>query len=218
MTTIQDVDSTTVEITTEAGQYSINSLRQIADLSERAHAASAVARETERLGDEARSRRDLAALVMIEPYQIAQRPYDAAMERIDAALESAKIDSRTANQRRDKAKEARRKAMVGVEVKPVDVYKHTIGVSRGLFVRLLHRAPNQLPEIENAREVALMAKEDCQMYDAINVDARIIRDEAITVLLNGDRKAGIKAISNADVARLTGLTTARVAQLRYGTR
>jgi hypothetical protein len=199
------------------------------DLTDVAAMAAEIAREAKKLSGMARSRRDMAGLVMIKPFQLAQRPYDAAMERIDAALESGKIDAHTANVRREKARAKRREAMVGVVYKPIQVYRDTIGVSKGLFVRMQHRETQELPEfrdpetgepmtLEQVKELGLAARAECEMYDAIDLGACTIRDEAVHVLLNGDPKRGIKAISNADVSRIVGLTTARVAQLRYGTR
>lgn len=199
------------------------------DLTDVAAMASEIASETQKLSGMARTRRDMAGLVMIEPFQRAQRPYDRAMDRIDAALEAGKITASTAHERREKAKVKRREAMEGVVYKPIQVYRDTIGVSKGLFVRMQHRETQELPTftdpvtgepmtLEQVKEVGLEARAECEMYDAINLGARTIRDQAVHKLLNGDRKTGVTAISNADVARITGLTTARVAQLRYGTR
>jgi hypothetical protein len=198
------------------------------DLVDVAQLAARIARETKDLGDKARHRRDIAGLVMIEPFQAVQRPYDTAMEKIDAALEAGRIDAAEAHKRREKARTKRREGMEGVEYKPIHVYRDTIGVSRGLFVRMQHRAAQELPAfldddgqplpLAEVKEIALEARAECEMYDAINLGARTIRDEVGHVLLNGDRKAGVRAMSNADFARLTKVTTARVAQIRYGIR
>jgi hypothetical protein len=212
--------TTTLEASTDADTvagFTLADIRGIADLAERVTAASAVARETERLSDLSRSRRDVAALVMIAPYQAIQMPYETTIDRIQNDLAAGKITARVAQERKDRAQGIRRKNMEAVEHKPVDVYR-VIGVSRGMFVRMMHRAPRELPQIDDAPKVAAAAAAECARYDAMNKEARAIRDEAIMALLNGDRATGRQPVSNADVARLSGLTTPRVAQLRYGTR
>lgn len=253
MTTVQDdtqieseIAFELTQIETEHGSYSLADIREIDDLAARAAAAAAVARVAEQMSDLYRSTRDMAGLILIQPYQAAQRPYDDAMEKIDAALEAGKIDAATAHRRRDAAKAKRRERMENVVYKPVHVYRDTIGVSRGLFVRMQHRATQQLPTareflqdmsgspdvddvIDNAHAlgrddmaavaaVSVLNREKCKLYDAIADGVRTIRDDAVTMLLNGNPKVGRAPLSNADVARLTKLTTARVAQMRYGTR
>jgi hypothetical protein len=233
--------------TDEYGPLSIADLEAIDDLVEQGVKAAALLRAVENAANVARSVRDIGGLVLIQPYQAIQRPYDAAMDKIDAALEAGKITPATAYKRREAAKQARRDGMVGIQYKPVHVYRDIVGVSRGLFVRMQHReaslptaeqyladvciddprmdmvvaealAEDGATEVEAVAAVAMFKRDECKHYDAIAVEARAIRDEAATMLLNGNPKIGRPAMSNADVARLFKLTTARVAQMRYGTR
>lgn len=208
----------TTQVETQYGVFSLDDLSKLEDAVDIARIGSAITRVTEEIADTARSTRDMAGLVAIQPFHAVQRPYDEAIAKIDAALDADKIDSATAENRRQKAREKRRKGMESVEYKPAAVWRDAMGISRGMFARLIRRAPAVLPDIPNAYEVAKAARVECELYDAINDQARTIRDRAVAVLLNGDAKRGIQPISNADVARITGLTTARVAQMRYGRR
>lgn len=250
MTATQDATSyapvsVNTRIGTEFGPVSVEDLRQIADLEEKGAKSAALARETKKLADAQRSIRDVAGLVLIQPYQEAQRPYDDTIAAIDAQLEANEMTRADAWAAKQVASETRRDGMESVQYKPVHVYRDIIGVSRGLFVRMQHREP-KLPAvreflstatvadprlhdiIEAASEdpwsldavaaVGLFARDECKRYDAVNKRALEIRDEAGLMLLNGNPKVGRPAMSNADVARLFKLTTARVAQMRYGTR
>lgn len=243
MTTVDEVDlpqvvaidHTEIAIETDltdlggiAETYSISDLRAIEDLPGRARAAAAVTRVAEQKADMHRSTRDMAGLVLIQPFHAVQRPYDAAMEKIDAALEAGKIKPAEARELRDAAKAERAAGMKNVELQPADVWRGVLGVSRGAFARMTHRATQQLPEFrgnngqlltpEQLAQLAINSREECKLYDAIAAAARDIRDDVVTMLLNGNSKVKRPPMSNADVARLTKLTTARVAQIRYGTR
>lgn len=235
MTTLQDTDRMTAGVPTDLGTtYSIRDLQQIEDVIELARAAAAVARETEERGDAARHLRDIGGLLMIQPFQNAQRPYDAEIGRIDDLLEAGKIRPAEARTLKQVASDRRRAPMGDVVYKPIDVYQKTIGVSRGLFVRMQHRAA-QLPtpeeymagagepvdgmvSLEQVAEVARAKRDECILYDAINKEARTIRDDAIRKLLKGNRRAKLPKMTSADVARLTLLTTPRVAQIKKGYR
>lgn len=197
----------------EAAQ--LDAVRRLTDPRERAEAAAALVRQARAKADAARSRRDVAALVLIEPYEAAQRPYKRVKDQVDAQLEAGDIDYPEANARLAEAKAERAKAMEGVTYTPVDVYRDILGVSRGLFVRMTQRAPEQLPDIPDAEQVATKAANDVDRYDALAAEALRIRNEVTDDLLNGLTGP---AMRNADIARMTGLTTARVAQLRLGTR
>lgn len=102
---------------------------------------------------------------------------------------------------------------------PVTLYR-ALGISRGLFNRMVQRAPQQRPPIEDALAVATQAAKEVRKYERISAEARAIRDETALSLMNGRDTAGnqVKMHSNADIARATGLTTARIAQIRTGTR
>ena len=234
-TTEAEIAVHSTPIPTDLGTaYSIRDLKLIEDVAQQAAAAAAVARETEEQGDAARHLRDIGGLLMIQPFQAAQRPYDAAIARINAALEADEITSSEAWEQRQAASQARREAMENVVYKPIDVYQETLGVSRGLFVRMQHREPAlPTPEeylralgrdydddavLEAVQEAARAKRHDCERYDAIAEAARDIRDAAIRKLLKGNRRAKRPPMSNADVARLTKVTPARVHQIHRGGR
>lgn len=105
-------------------------------------------------------------------------------------------------------------------VRPVVLYRDTLAVSRGLFNRIIQRAPVDRPEIPDAKTVAGKAARQVRKYEAIVEQAREIRDTAALMLMNGRDAQGNKVptVTNADISRATGLTTARVAQMRTGTR
>jgi hypothetical protein len=190
-------------------------LRNIADPHTRAEESAKTVREARAKADDARSRRDMAGLVLIEPYEAAQRPYKRIKDRVEAELEAGTIDYPEANRRLSKAKAERNQRMREVELGPVDVYRDILQVSRGLFVRMTQRAPEQLPHIDNPREVIEKARREITKYDRIATEALAIRDEAIDELLNRGYRG--KPVRNADIARLIGVTTARAAQIRWGT-
>jgi hypothetical protein len=227
-TTIQDTGRASAGIRTPLGTLRVEDLAGIEDLEERGAKAAALTRVAEERANVERSTRDMAGLVLIQPYLEAQRPFDDEMARIKDELEAGKIDSAEAWNLRMEAAEKHRADLQSVRFKPVHIYRDTIGVSRGLFVRMQQRATEKLPEFrddhgklltpDQLQRLAIHAREECKRYDAIAKRARAIRDEVGLMLLNGNPKIGRPAMSNADVARLFKLTTARVAQMRYGTR
>lgn len=212
----------------DTGELTLAEVKAIDDLIERGRAAAALTKAAEKLAEEFRSTRDMAGLVLIQPYLAVQRPYDDTMAAIDRQLEDGAITQAEAREMRQIAKDERRAGMENVDVTPVDVYRNMLGVSRGLFVRMTHRAPQQLPEFldddgkpmtpEALTELAVNARKASKVYNDIAQAARTIRDEDAISLLYGNARAGRQPMSNAELARLFNLTTARVAQIRYGTR
>lgn len=190
-------------------------IAKIADPKRRAKAASDLVREARDKAEEARQRRDLAALVMIEPFVRAVAPSNRDRDAAKRAYDAGQIDDSTYYARIEQAKSVRRAAleMAGVSVYPVDVYT-LIGVSRTLFVRMMARMPERLPKMDDPQAQAKAAARDVLRYAKIVDEAIEVRDEAVDELLNGRGER----MSNADLARLTELTTARVAQLRVGVR
>lgn len=90
------------------------------------------------------------------------------------------------------------------------IYK-TIGVSRSLYLRKVEEAPAVLAPLEgDPIAIATKAQKDWRKYHDIEKRAMALRNADIHRLLT--------YMSNADVATLTGLTTARIAQLRTGER
>jgi hypothetical protein len=102
--------------------------------------------------------------------------------------------------------------------KQVDV-RNLIGCSRGLYVRIEQRTPVELPDIEDPEKVIREVLPVIARLNATVEKARTIRNEVADAMLDGHiRKPDGRVYSNADVHRMTGLTSARIAQLRVGTR
>lgn len=108
------------------------------------------------------------------------------------------------------------------DLRPIEIYRDILHVSRQLFVRMTADrtegdtgvfAGQTVTEVKRA---AGNAASKVREYTARAEAAREARRRVIDELLAG--KGERRPMSNAEVARLTGLTTARVAQVRYGTR
>lgn len=111
-------------------------------------------------------------------------------------------------------------------VKPVQLYRDTLAVSRGLFNRIIQRAPAdedrariiaENPELfADAQATAKTAVKAVEKYTAIAEEAREIRDTAALFLMSGQDDQGnvFTPLTNAEIARLTDLTPARIAQVR----
>lgn len=139
------------------------------------------------------------------------------------AAQAARIN-RQAQERADEARVIRDRAAVSLHLhydwKPVEVYR-ALGVSRSLFVRMIERVTDDGPlkRVPDAERVMKRAAKTVERNEALVEESREVRDEAAEGMLNGRyRKPGGGTYRNAEVARLTHLTTARVAQLRKGTR
>lgn len=115
-------------------------------------------------------------------------------------------------------------------VAPVTLYRDKVKISRGMFNRLLQRAPSdeeraaiiaaepRLADAETATATAAKAAADVKRYKARKWDLLEIRDTAMLLLFEGDQSVGLAPVPNAEISRATGLTSARVAQLRTGVR
>lgn len=113
------------------------------------------------------------------------------------------------------------------DVAPVLLYRDVLDVSRGLFNRMIQRAPSdedraqmirEHPELFDAAHAVKTAKRaavEVRKIDAKLIEVRDIRDETARGLMEGEFD-GVRPISNADLARLCKITTARAAQIRYG--
>lgn len=153
-------------------------------------------------------------------------PIDKARALPDPAKRaqaSARLN-RAAQERADTARVERDRAAVSLHLhygwKPVQVYR-ALDVSRSLFVRMCERvtADGPLRRVPDAEKVMRRAAATVARNDAIVEESREVRDEAAIGMLSGFyRKPDGGAYRNAEVADLTGLTTARVAQLRHGSR
>lgn len=150
------------------------------------------------------------------------RVIEDPLKRVKVAAELA----RKAEERAERARQVRDMAACVAHlddgVPPVEMYRDVLECSRGLFVRIIQRAPAERPDMKAARRQAAESAKAARRHEEVIEGARALRDETILLLLNGgtDPVTGtpVAPISNADVARATGLTTARVAQVRTGAR
>jgi hypothetical protein len=148
----------------------LRDVRRVRDPLKRIAAAAALAREAEEIAEEARARRDRAAVVLRHDYDMT----------------------------------------------PVAIYRDVLGMGRSLFNRILDRTEvpvsegGALPLVEEVIEQAKADSETVRKYDEIATKARDIRDTTALDLIDSGKA------SNADVSRVTGLSTARIAQLRKG--
>lgn len=152
-------------------------------------------------------------------------PSTATVRAIEDPAKRARAAARIVRDAEAKANEARYERDMAAVIlhlregwKPVEVYR-ALGVSRGLFVRMVQRAPADLPPMADPDKAMRKAARTVERLDTTCEEAREVRDEAAAGMLAGKyRKPDGTLYRNADVARLTGLTTARIAQLRAGRR
>jgi hypothetical protein len=136
-----------------------------------------------------------------------------------AAAHQAYVEART------RLKDARqRRAVAGVALRyqpgrtQASVLRE-LAVSRALYVRWERRWAEEARAVDNPERAASQATKDLEKWSAVASEMREIRDDVVDDMLNGGlrRRDGAR-FRNADVARITGLTTARVAQMRTGGR
>lgn len=197
---------------------SVADVASITDLRERLAAASALVRACEEKAERLRIRRDVAILVMLRPFADAVADTNAKRAELRTALDADQITAEQYAAGLAENREQRRAdlAKAGVEIQPVNVYE-MLGVSRNLVNRLLMRMPTTpLPEVKDPARTAKRAHAQMPEVEETLSKAREIRDTAALMLMAGEGENGeeFPPLSNADVARVTGLTTARIAQLR----
>lgn len=194
----------------------------IPDPYERAAEAASLARWAEDKAEKLRNRRELAVLIMLRPFADAVAQTNAARARLRERLDAGEITEDEYTEGLAENREQRQKdlANANVEVYPVHIYK-MLGVSRNLVNRTLMRMPDgDLPTMSDPARSAKHAHSQLPEVEGIIEQAREIRDTAILTCMEGEDDAGQEwpRRSNADLARATHLTTARVAQLREGSR
>lgn len=91
------------------------------------------------------------------------------------------------------------------------VWRDTIDISRTLWTKIVKEANGPLSRYPDPRAVAQEAARQIAECERRYEEARPIRDETARALMNGEYGP---PMSNAEVARLARLTSARVAQLR----
>jgi hypothetical protein len=142
------------------------------------------------------------------------------LERLKASADLVRKSEEYAERARAMRDMAAIVAHLDDDVPPVVLYRDVLECSRGLFVRIIQRAPAKRPKIDDALDVTRESAAAVRRHEEIATAARQVRDETAMLLMSGgtDPISGeeVKAITNADVARATGLTTARIAQMRTG--
>lgn len=134
-------------------------------------------------------------------------PTKRAKEASELARQiEAKLDAERA--RRDMAVVV---ARMDHGVPPVTLYRE-LDVSRGLVNRMLQRAPAQRPTFDDPVKEAKAAQRAVKKHEPLLEEILVVRDDTLRGLMNG--AYGERPISNADAHRLSGLTTARIAQIR----
>lgn len=108
---------------------------------------------------------------------------------------------------------------LGRGVKGVTIYRDTPGLemSRGQFNKIIKRAPAEWSSDGSVRDVekkAIAAHQKILALDEVIAQFQEIRDSTAIGLMEGEFGGGV--VSNADVARASGLSTARIAQMRTG--
>lgn len=201
---------------------SVAEVGAIADPMERMTEAARLVRASEAKAERLRIRRDLAVLIMLRPFANAVADTNAARARLRERLNAGEItdEEYLAGLATNRAKRQRDLIAADVEVYPVDIYE-MLGVSRNLVNRTLMRMPNgPLPHLVDPARSAKNAHAQVPEVEAIIEEAREIRDTAALILMSGEDEKGhrFQPVSNADIARATQLTTARIAQLREGIR
>jgi hypothetical protein len=201
---------------------SVQDVAKIADPFKRMVAAATLSRQAEAKADGYRQKRDLAILVMLRPFADAVAATNAERKRLRDALEAGHIteDGYAVGLAKNREQRQRDLREANVVTYPVHVYE-MLGVSRNLVNRILMRMPTEaLPDMRDPKRSAKAAHAKIGPLEQIIDAAKEIRDTAALLLMAGEDDAGneVAPVSNADVARATGLTTARIAQLRESIR
>jgi hypothetical protein len=170
-------------------------------------AESIRARAKERAKDH-RAVRDRAALILIAPFAKAVRPTNEERRQLMVDKKSGKVPARDYYTKLEEITERRRKALADAKVTvfPQHVYK-PMGITRGRFIQMIEElADVQLPRMQNPMDV--LEKES-------KIVARLvsIKDEVTPIRTSTFEKL-LKVHTNLEVHRLTGMSTARVAQIR----
>lgn len=149
---------------------------------------------------------------MKSPTEIAAIPdAEARLDAAVAALRPLETKAERARADRDTAIQVAHKDQ---GVRKVVIYRDTLGIARALCERIVARAPAVRPDVPNALTKAKKAHDRVTALKPTIEEYKQIRDATMLTLMNGEH--GGDPVSNADIARRTGLSTARVAQMRTG--
>jgi hypothetical protein len=184
---------------------------KIRELGKRAWLAETIRRTAKARAKEVRDRRDRAGLALIAPFATAVAPTNIERNKAKEAYENGQLATAEYYDLLEHLLAQRHKALeaANVTIEPSDVYK-PMGISRARFIQMMDEMSGELPRMRNATQVMTDSAREVERLVIVQAKSRDVRNAAIDTLL--------RKHSNADVARLTGLTTARMAQLRQGTR
>lgn len=205
--------STPLPKETRRRMKSVNEVAKISDPMKRLAASALLVRQAEAKIETLRNRRNLAILVMLRPFADAVADTNAARATLRSRRDAGEITEAEYEAGLSENREQRQKDLraANVTIYPVTIYK-MLGVVRSLVNRILMRMPDgDLPTMSDPAKAARNAHRQLPQYEKILRDARIIRDDAALSLIEGASGA---PVSNAEIARTAGLTTARIAQLR----
>jgi hypothetical protein len=193
-------------------------LTAIADVWERAKAGQDLAEKCRIEGGLARAERDAAVHSLLGPYTDVQDEYDPEIAKLEGksarwADELASLKARRRAAIRDVVEEARR---LGYPCKPTAVCR-LVGISRTALATFIRPREDALT-VRMPRDAAVVRGPQANMEvvrcAAVGIAAEAVRNDAIAVLLAPVADGGF-GCPNVEVARGLGLTTARLAQLRY---
>lgn len=129
-------------------------------------------------------------------------------ERLHRAAEVAAAADEQADKHRERRNAAGLQLFAAGNLSAAAVWRDTLGISRSLWSRIVKDEDIKVGTYADPAGVARREAELTRKFDRLATDAQKVRDETARELMNS------QGVPNADVARITGLTTARIAQLR----
>jgi len=196
-------------------------LNGIEDIVERVVEAQAYCDVIDLHADRIRYDRDvLGLLVMLGPWYDAQRAYRRDKMALDDDIEHGRINRAQYDERLEEIEKTRRTESAKAKWRPTPAAR-LAGVSRGLLAsRVAPRknalGPDGFGDLAEAERIAAHTGSLVKHLDNLRVEVEKVRNKAIDTILAGPPQG--LGWSNAALARLLGVTTARVAQLRTGSR
>lgn len=165
-----------------------------------------------------RYNRDVGLLVMLAPWYKAQREFKEAKIRLAANLANGSITREEYDAQLEAVEVAKRDAGSMAKWKPSPACR-LARVSRSLLAnRIKPREPLPRPDLPlaQAEGYAERSGRDVHYLDKLRDAVEVVRNEAIDVILAGPPEG--LGWQNAQLSRTLGKTTARIAQIRRGTR
>lgn len=196
-------------------------LSGIEDIIERVVAAQTYCDVIDQHADRIRYDRDvLGLLVMLTQWYDAQRAYRRDKAALVEEYENGRINKGQYDVRLEEIEATRRTESAKAKWRPTPAAR-LAGVSRGLLAsRVAPRrnaaGPDGTSDMAEAERIAAHAGSLVKHLDMLRIEVEKVRNKAIDTILAGPPKG--LGWSNASLARLLSITTARVAQLRIGTR